>query len=138
MSGPRFQRSREQTERLVAFECVGCGWVSYPEEKQICKRCAAAPAEFQRVQLQERGIVRSYVEQQYLPDDFESPQLLAMIDIPQVGDGESARVYGLFTDTSRDEIEIGSTVDATYRELFTDGERPIHSFKFSSPREEKR
>jgi uncharacterized OB-fold protein len=137
MSGPRYRRTREQDQRLVAFECQECGWVSYPEEKRTCKKCAAAPTTYERVQLQEQGEVLSFVEQVYLPDDFESPQLLGMIDIPQVGDGEPARVYGLFTETEREEIEVGSQVDARFRELFDDGDRPINSFKFSVPREEK-
>lgn len=137
MSGPRYRRTREQDQWLVAFECQECGWISYPDEKSTCKKCAAAPANYERVQLQEQGEVLSFVEQVYLPEDFESPQLLAMIDIPQVGDGEPARVYGLLTDTDREEIEVGSQVDARFRELFTDGDRPINSFKFSVPREKK-
>jgi uncharacterized OB-fold protein len=137
MSGPRYRRTREQDQRLVAFECQECGWVSYPEKKRTCKKCATAPTTYERVQLQEHGKVLTFVEQVYLPDDFESPQLLGMIDIPQVGDGDPARVYGLFTDTEREEIEVGSRVDARFRELFADGDRPINSFKFSVPREEK-
>lgn len=137
MSGPRYRRTREQDQRLVAFECQECGWVSFPDEKQTCKRCADAPATYEQVRLREEGEVLSFVEQVYLPDDFESPQLLAMIDIPQAGAGEAARVYGLLTETEREEIEIGSRVDARFRELFTDGDRPINSFKFAVPREEK-
>ena len=137
MTGIRYDRTKRQDQRLVAFECQSCGYVSFPEEKRICKRCGEAPAEFEEVQLQERGEVKTFVVQQRLPDEFETPQPLAIVDLPQVGDGEAARVYGLLTETAPDELAIGATVETRFRELFTDGERPIHSFKFAVPRSEK-
>lgn len=138
MSGPRYHRQRHQNERLIGFECQGCGWVSLPEPKQVCKRCADHEAGFTEVALADEAEILTFVEQQVLPDDFEPPLLLAMVDIPQINDGEPARSYGLLTETDLDEVEIGDTVEARYRELFTDGDRPINSFKFSVPREEKR
>jgi len=54
------------------------------------------------------------------------------------GSGESARVYGLLTETDLDELSVGTEVVARFCELFDDGERPINSFKFSAPREVKR
>lgn len=136
MSGTRYTRDRRQHERLVAWECQGCGWVSYPEEKRICKRCGDAPAEFEAVKLAPRGEVQTYVVQERLPDEFETPQPLAIIDVPQAdGEGEPTRVYGLLTETNPDELAVGTEVEARFRELFTIGERPIHSFKFATPRE---
>ncbi|THE64055.1 hypothetical protein D8Y22_15125 [Salinadaptatus halalkaliphilus] len=139
MSGPRYHRTREQDQRLVAFECQSCGYVSFPDEKQTCKRCGDAPATFEEVQLAERGEIKTFVVQEYLPDDIEVPQPLAIVDLPQAdGSGESARVYGLLTETELDELSVGTEVEARFRELFDDGERPINSFKFSVPREVKR
>jgi len=138
MSGPRYHRSRRQDQRLVGFECQDCGWVSFPEAKRTCKRCGAAPAEFADVQLAERGTVETFVVQQYLPDDIETPQPVAIVDIPQAdGEGEPARAYGLLTETDLDELEVGTEVVARFREMFSDGERPINSFKFSVPRRSK-
>lgn len=138
MSGTRFHRTRRQDQRLVAFECRDCGWVSFPEEKRVCKRCAAAPAEFEEVRLAERGTVRTFVVQERLPEEFETPQPLAIVDVPQAdGDGEPARVYGLLTETGLDDLSVGAEVEARFRELFTAGERPVHSFKFSVPRSAK-
>lgn len=147
MTGVRFDRQRRQNERLVGFECQSCGYVSFPEEKRICKRCGEAPAEFEEVQLQERGEIQTFVVQQRLPDEFETPLPVAIVDLPQAGDGgdgdgdesegEAARVYGLLTETAREELAVGATVEARFRELFTDGERPIHSFKFAIPRDQK-
>lgn len=144
MSGTGYHRMRRQNEHLVGFECQDCGWVSYPEEKRVCKRCSAAPADFEAVRLAECGTVQTFVVQERLPDEFETPQPLAIVDVPQAdadgnptGDGEPARVYGLLTETSLDELSVGTTVEARFRELFTVGERPIHSFKFAVPRSEK-
>ena len=139
MSGPRYQRTRRQDQRLVGFECQSCGWVSFPDEKRTCKRCGDAPAEFEEVELAERGTVESFVVQEYLPDDIETPQPVAMVDLPQAdGGGDPARVYGLLTETGLEEIDVGTEVVARFRELFSEGERPINSFKFSVPWGEKR
>ncbi|SEH17212.1 Uncharacterized OB-fold protein, contains Zn-ribbon domain [Natronorubrum sediminis] len=139
MSGPRYHRTRRQDQRLVAFECQSCDYVSFPDEKRTCKRCGDAPATFEEVQLAERGEIQTFVVQEYLPDDIEVPQPLAIVDLPQAdGSGESARVYGLLTETELEELSVGTEVVARFRELFDDGERPINSFKFSVPREVKR
>ncbi|WP_255152122.1 Zn-ribbon domain-containing OB-fold protein [Halorarius halobius] len=139
MSGPRYHRSREQDQHLLAFECQECGYVSFPEERETCKRCGAAPATWEDTHLAERGTIRTFVVQEYLPDEFESPQPVAIVDLPQAdGDGEPARVYGLLTETHLEEIDVGTEVEARFRELFADGDRPINSFKFAVPRGEKR
>lgn len=137
MSGPRYHRTKRQDQRLVGFECQACGWVSFPEEKRTCKRCGDAPAEFTDVQLAERGEIQTFVVQEYLPEDIETPQPVAIVDLPQAdGDGEPARAYGLLTETHLDDLEVGTEVEARFRELFSDGERPINSIKFAVPRGE--
>lgn len=139
MTGPGYHRTKRQDQRFVGFECQACGWVSFPAERRICKRCGAAPAPYEEVNLAERGVVQTFVVQEFLPDEFDSPQPLAMVDLPQAdGEGEPARVYGIFTETGAEELEIGEEVDARYRVMFEDGDRPIHSMKFSAPRETKR
>lgn len=136
MSGARYHRTRRQDQRLVGFECQDCGWVSFPEQKRVCKRCGAAPAEFEDVQLAERGTVQTFVVQERLPEEFETPQPLAIVDLPQAdGDGEPARVYGLLTETGLEDLSVGAEVEARFRELFSVGERPVHSFKFAAPRD---
>ncbi len=138
MSGIRYTRDRRQNHRLVAFECRDCGWVSYPERRRTCKRCGTAPAEFEEVQLAERGEVQTYVVQARLPEEFETPQPVAVVDVPQAdGEGEPARVYGLLTETDGEDLEVGREVEARFRELFTVGERPVYSFKFAPPRAER-
>jgi len=138
MSGPRYHRTRDQDQHLVGFECQDCGYVSFPDEREICKRCGEAPAEMESVQLAERGEILTFVVQEYLPDDIEVPQPLAIVGLPQAdGGGEGTRVYGLLTETDLEELEVGTQVEARFRELFDDGDRPINSFKFAVPRSEK-
>lgn len=138
MSGPRYHRTREQDQHLVGFECQDCGFVSFPDEREVCKRCGEAPSEMESVQLAERGEILTFVVQEYLPDDIEVPQPLAIVELPQAdGSGEGTRVYGLLTETDLEDLEVGTQVEARFRELFDDGDRPINSFKFAVPRGEK-
>jgi uncharacterized OB-fold protein len=145
MHEPPFWRDREANERLAAAECNACGYVAFPERRKVCKRCGEH-GEFRDTRLEERGIVQSYVIQSRLPDAFETPLPVAVIDVPQVGanDGESdsrgepARVYGLFTETDPEEMAIGMEATAVFREMFDIEGLPVHSFKFTVPRGESR
>lgn len=133
MHEPPFVRDRDANELLAARECGSCGYVSFPERRTVCKRCGDHP-EWESVHLQERGVVQSYVVQQRLPDEFETPLPLAIVDVPQEGDGEPARVYGLFTETDPAQVEIGMEADAEFRTMFEAEGLPVHSFKFKRPR----
>lgn len=133
MHEPPFWRNRAANERLVARECSDCGYVSFPERRTVCKRCGSTP-EWAEVKLEERGTVQSYVVQNRLPEEFETPMPLGVIDMPQRGTGEPARVYGLFTETDPEDMSIGMTVEADFRRIFDIDGLPIHSFKFKRPR----
>jgi uncharacterized OB-fold protein len=87
--------------------------------------------------LEPTGTLRTFVVQEYLPDEFDTPMPVGLVDLPQVGDGEPARVYGLFTKTDREELEVDMTVEARFRDLFDDRERPINAINFSVSRREK-
>ena len=97
--------------------------------------------------------MQSYVIQNRLPDAFETPLPLAVLDVPQAGAndgegtasgagdenaGEPARVYGLFTETDPEAMEIGMEAEAVFRETFDIEGLPVHSFKFTVPRSESR
>ena len=151
MHGLPFWRDREANERLAAAECNACGYVAFPERRKVCQRCGEH-GEFRDTRLEERGIVQSYVIQRRLPDAFETPLPVAVMDVPQVGvddggsdgdgsgsdGGEPARVYGLFTETDPEEMAIGMEATAVFREMFDTEGLPVHSFKFTVPRGESR
>lgn len=136
MSGPRRWREKPQHERLVAQACGDCGYVSFPEQRTICKRCGAVP-DWDRVRLTERGTVQSYVIQNQLPEAFETPLPVAILDVPQEGNGEPARVFGLFTETAPEDLEIGLEAEADFRRLYEVDRLPVRSFKFTLPRGER-
>lgn len=133
MHEPPHVRDRPANERLEAVECGDCGYVAIPEHREVCKRCGSYP-DWEPVQLQERGEVQSYVVQQRLPEEFETPLPLAIVDIPQDGEGEPARVYGLFTETDPEDVEIGMEAEADLRTMFDVNGLPVNSFKFKRPR----
>lgn len=134
MHEPPYWRDSEQNQRLVARECGSCGYVSFPERRDVCKRCGDHP-EWDTVQLAQHGTVESYVVQNRLPDEFETPMPLAIVDVAQAdGEGEPARVYGLFTETDPDDMEVGLEVEADFRRMFDVKGLPLHSFKFKLPR----
>lgn len=133
MHEPPYVRDRDANERLRAWECGDCGFVSFPERREVCKRCGSHP-EWSETRLQERGTVQSYVVQQRLPDEFETPLPLAVMDVPQESGGEPARVYGLFTETDPEHVEIGMEATADFRRIFEVSGLPVHSFKFKRPR----
>mgnify|MGYP006279357721 CR=1 FL=1 len=138
MHEPPYWRDRPQNERLVARECKDCGYVAFPEFRETCKRCGGRPA-WRETRLAERGEVRSYVVQNRLPEEFETPLPLAVVDMPQRdGEGEPARVYGLFTETSPDDMDVGMVVEADFRRIFDVAGLPVHAFKFKVPREARR
>lgn len=100
MSGPRFQRTKRENHRLIGYQCQSCDWVSFPEKKRTCKRCGDAPATFEEVSLKKTGIIQSFVVQERLPNEFETPQPIAIVDIPsKKGEGAAARVFALLTET---------------------------------------
>lgn len=134
MYKPRYWRPRECNERLIGYECQQCGYVSFPEKREICKQCTTTPSEWNEIQLQEEGVVQSYVVQQRLSDAFEKPLPLGVIDMPQIGNGDPARVFGLFTETEPDDLEIGKEVVADFREIFEVDSLPVHSYKFKLAR----
>jgi uncharacterized OB-fold protein len=136
MYEPVYWRDRAQNERFVGRECSSCGFVAFPESREVCKRCGEYP-DWKSVQLGDTGVIKSYVVQQTLPDEFETPLPLAVLDVPQDGGGEPARVYGLFTETSPDDVEVGMEAETTFREMYQVDGLPIHSFKFTLPRGER-
>jgi uncharacterized OB-fold protein len=133
MYEPPYWRDRPQHERLAAWECDACGYVSFPEHRGICKRCGT-DGEWTETRLQERGTVQSYVVQERLPDEFDTPLPIGIMDVPQEGEGEPARVYGLFTETDPEHVEIGMEAEADFRRIFEVDGLPLHSFKFKRPR----
>lgn len=138
MRTPRLWRARRRNAALQARQCDGCGFVSFPEDNRLCKRCGNRDA-WTEVTLDSRGEVRTYVVQRTLPDEFETPLPFAIVDVSVDGGGpdDTARVYGIMTETDPDDLDIGTRVVAEYRRVFDLEELPVHAFKFTIPRGER-
>ncbi len=126
---PEHWRLRRANDRLIGFKCRSCGWVSFPERRKTCKRCRAAPAQFEEIQLSPYGKVLSYVIQQRLPEEFESPLAVAVIELE-----EGARLYGHLVETSAEELHVGLEVEADYRVMYRDEGLNVYSYKFAPRR----
>jgi uncharacterized OB-fold protein len=137
MYTPAEWRMREAAEQFTATECQSCGYVSFPDRRQTCKRCGEVDPGWESVELERRGEVLSYVVQNRLPEAFDTPLPIGVVDVPQSGPGEPARVYGLFTETDPEDVEVGLEVEADFRKIYEVDGLPTNSFKFKLPRGEQ-
>lgn len=122
---PEHWRLRHANDRLIGYRCRSCDWVGFPEKRRTCKRCRAAPAEFDEIQLSPYGKVLSYVIQYRLPAEFESPLALAVVELE-----DGARLYGHLVDVTPEELCVGLEVEADFRVMFEDDGLNVYSYKF--------
>ena len=120
---PKWWRDRPQNTRLIGMKCEKCGYVSFPEKRRACPKCHAIDS-FKKTPLSKTGIVASYIVQYYLPEEFETPQPLAMVELDGGG-----RIYVLMTDTTPEEMKVGMKVKLEYREILKGMDASICSFK---------
>ena len=120
---PKWFRDAPQNTRLIGYKCE-CGYVSFPEKRRACPTCHAID-KFERVKLANTGTVESYIVQYYLPEEFETPQPLAMVALDDPG----GRLYCMMTDTAPEEMKVGMKVKLEYREILKSMEASVCSFK---------
>lgn len=132
MTSPAVWRIARENARLLGYKCQSCGFISFPERKRVCKGCRAAPAEFQEIELKPHGRVLSYVVQHRLPEGFETPLPLALVELE-----DGVRVYGQLVDCTPDDVVIGTEVEAELRIMYQEGGARVYSYKFR-PRGEHR
>jgi uncharacterized OB-fold protein len=124
MHKPPHWRIARENARLIGYQCKTCGFVEFPEPRKICKRCRKT-SEFSEIQMKPYGKVVSFVVQHRLPEGFETPLPLAVVDLE-----EGARVYGHMTECKTDAMSVGMKVEAEYRVFYDDEGLPIYSYKF--------
>jgi len=132
MTSPEVWRITKENARLIGYRCQSCGWISFPERKRVCKGCRAAPARFEELKLAPHGRVLSYVVQQRLPEGFETPLPLALVELE-----DGVRVYGQLVDCAPEEVKVGLEVEAELRVMYQEGGARVYSYKFR-PRGEPR
>ena len=125
MTAPEVWRIARENARLVGYRCTQCGWVAFPERKRVCKRCRAAPADFEEVKLKPHGRVLSYVVQHRLPAGFETPLPLAVVEL-----ADGPRVYGHLVECAPEDVEVGMEVEADLRVMYEENGARVYSYKF--------
>lgn len=129
MIKPPLWRIARENARLIGYRCKRCGFVSFPEPRKTCKRCRV-PSELEAIQMSLYGKVVSFVIQHRLPEGFQTPLPLAVIDLE-----DGARVYGHMTDCKPEELKVGLEVVADFRVAFEDEGLGVYSYKFKPVRE---
>lgn len=124
MHTPPVWRIARENARLIGYRCRHCGFIEFPEPRKTCKRCRA-PTEFEAVQMSTRGRVVSFVMQHRLPEGFETPLPLAVIDLE-----DGARVYGQIIECQPEELKVGLEVEADLRIFYDDAGLRVYSYKF--------
>lgn len=125
MTTPVNWRISKANAQLVGYRCPECGWVSFPEKKKTCKACRSAPIEMEEFVMKPYGKVLSYVVQHRLPEGFETPLPLAIVELE-----EGARMAGHLIECELDELKVGFEVEAEYRAMYDEHGLATHSYKF--------
>jgi hypothetical protein len=131
MHTPPTWRISRANARLIGYKCKQCGFVEFPEPRRTCKACRA-PAEFEEIQMFPRGKIVSFVVQHRLPEGFETPLPLAVIDLEN-----GARVYGQIIECTPEELKVGLEVEAEFRVFYDDQGLSVYSYKFRPTRRTK-
>jgi uncharacterized OB-fold protein len=129
MTTPHQWRISESNAKLIGYRCPKCSWVSFPEKKRACKRCGSAPVEMQAFVMKPFGKIVSYVVQHRLPEGFETPLPLAIIEFE-----EGARAAGHIIDCKLEELHVGFEVEAEYRMMYEENGLTTYSYKFKPRR----
>ena len=129
MTNPLVWRIGRENAQLISYKCKSCGWVSFPECKRTCKRCGAAPAEFEEIEMKPYGKIISFVVQHRLPEDFQTPLPVAVVEFQ-----EGARVYGEIIECKPEDVHVGMAVEADLRVMYEENELNVYSYKFKPRR----
>lgn len=71
------------------------------------------------------GKIVSFVVQHRLPEGFETPLPLAVVDLEN-----GARVYGQIIECQLEALEVGLEVEADFRVFYDDAGLSVYSYKF--------
>ena len=103
-------RDRSQIMALRGAKCRQCGTVQYPMQ-HLCTSCLAK-GDFDEVRLSDKtGVLFTYSKDEIAPV-IESPQVAGIVDLDGGG-----RFYTEITDRDPSEIEIGQSMEMTFRRV---------------------
>ena len=121
-SAPKLWRDQRQILGLEGQRCRVCGTVQFPKQR-VCVACQARD-QFDDLRLSDRrGEVFTFTRD-YVAASPSPPVVTAFIDLEDGG-----RIFCEVTDCDPEEIEIGTTVEMTFRRVHEAAGIPHYSWK---------
>lgn len=118
-----FPESDNSRPYLLGSSCQSCKSVHFPP-KGSCPSCFAT--EIERVALSRRGTVYSYAIVRQAQPGFQTPYILAYVDLP-----EGIRLLTQLTGVSEHEVRIGMEAELVLEPVRHDGDgTEVIGFKF--------
>ena len=114
-------REMQQDTRLYGSRCAACGLVQYPQAR-VCLACKQREG-LEPVKLRKRGTIFTYT-MDHLAANLDHPMGMAVVDLDGGG-----RVYVQTTDAAPEAIQIGASVELTFRRLHAGGENYNYYWK---------
>ena len=114
-------REMQQDTRLSGSRCAACGLVQYPQAR-VCLACKQREG-LEPVKLRKRGTIFTYT-MDHLAANLDHPMGMAVVDLDGGG-----RVYVQTTDAAPEAIQIGASVELTFRRLHAGGENYNYYWK---------
>lgn len=116
-------RERFAKHGLERARCDDCGRVDDPSAG-ACYRCGSGS--LSPIELTPRGEVVTFVVQHHLPEEFDTPLPIGLVETPEGG-----KLLGMFTavDDPHD-IEVGETVDVVLKRFARDDGQVLYEPKF--------
>lgn len=120
---PREFRTRFETYDLRKSRCDACGRFSeYTDE--ACYQCGST--DLTTISLTPEGEVLTYIVQHYLPEEFDTPLPIGIVETP-----EGAHVLGMFTEVEDPHgVGIGDTVDIRLKRFTREDGQVLYEPKF--------
>jgi len=121
---PRAFRDQRGTLGLERTECTECGKIN-ERTAETCYNCGAR--DLSVVEMTPRGEVVTFIVQHHLPDVFDTPLPIAIVETPEGG-----KILGMYTDVEDfHDIDIGDKVEIELRRFTRDNGEPIYVNKFT-------
>jgi 3-hydroxy-3-methylglutaryl CoA synthase len=111
--------------QLYGLRCLACGAVQYPW-RRICWKCGAKD-NFTEMKLARRGTVVTFTKDTLVPSP-DPPTTMVTVDLEGGG-----RIYCQLTDTDASAVQVGMTVEATFRKYHEGEDFNNYFWKFRAP-----
>ncbi len=114
-------RELQQDTRLYGSRCSACGLVQYPMAR-VCLACKQREG-LEPVKLAKRGTIFTFTVD-HLAANLDHPMGMVVVDLEGGG-----RLYLQMTDCTPEEVQIGASVELTFRRLHAGGENYNYYWK---------